>query len=235
MRLLSKQDLNAKKAQEKRVEVEEGVKLAKKIDSLRQTLAEEELSLTTFRSKTVAAIHTEIALVAAQRDSLLSEVRTLRKEILDGHDAVDARKAELILYAEELGRQSDLLEKRIEALKKLTLSVKQDAKQAKEDRQRANYLVTVIRETLATIQVERESSIEVVKKARMQLDRSSALYDEVYAELEKRDMAVAAKEREISIKEERLALEEKANRTLAIKLRDREATLEREFNRLKKK
>ena len=50
MRLMKKSDITKANAQAKKREIDEGVKLAKRIDGLRETLADEEQSLEKFPS-----------------------------------------------------------------------------------------------------------------------------------------------------------------------------------------
>lgn len=79
LRLLPKEEIQKKKADEKFREIQEGLKLAKRVDSLREIQSQEEASLAEFRKKTLESIHEETTAKAKERDSLISEVETLEK------------------------------------------------------------------------------------------------------------------------------------------------------------
>ena len=82
MKLLPKSDIAKAKSVDKQREIDEGMKLAKRVDSLREVAAAEEASLKKFRSETLGAINTEITANATKRDELTQEVQSLeeRKE-----------------------------------------------------------------------------------------------------------------------------------------------------------
>ena len=85
MKLLEKNKIIIQKNQERAIEVNEGYKLAKKVDSLRQTYTDEQKNLIKFRNESVIKVRDEIALVLNERDSLKKEVSTLteqKKELL---------------------------------------------------------------------------------------------------------------------------------------------------------
>lgn len=95
MRLLEKSDLQKAKAADKAREIAEGLKISKKVDLLRQLKASEESALDKFRSETLEAIHTEISAAGTERDTLLAEVKALRKEKELGLSEIEERNEEL--------------------------------------------------------------------------------------------------------------------------------------------
>lgn len=82
MKILPKQEVTRLKAQERQVEITEGAKLAKKIDLLRKTYAEESVSLEKFHTESLKKIRQEIVEAIEERDRILKEVETLREERL---------------------------------------------------------------------------------------------------------------------------------------------------------
>ena len=80
IKLLKKNEIDVLKARERHEEIEQGKKLAERVDNLRRIASEEEQSLATFRTKTVAEINNEITNATAQRDTILREVEQLRIE-----------------------------------------------------------------------------------------------------------------------------------------------------------
>lgn len=77
-RLLDKKLVSASLAVERKNEIDKGIKLAKAIDALRQSKAEEEDNLERFRSETVRRVQIEIDSLVIRRDELRSEVQKLQ-------------------------------------------------------------------------------------------------------------------------------------------------------------
>lgn len=80
MKLLPRQEITALKNIERKKEIDEGAKLAQKIDVLRETAAKEEASLSKFREKTLGLIRGDVMQLSQERNILQIEVDILRKE-----------------------------------------------------------------------------------------------------------------------------------------------------------
>lgn len=83
MRLLKKKEIDKLKAADRKREIDEGIKLATRVDGLRQLAASEETQLETFRVETLKSIHEETAEAIIKRDTLTKEVAELedRKKV----------------------------------------------------------------------------------------------------------------------------------------------------------
>lgn len=81
MKLLDKVQISNLKVNERRRDVDEGVKLAKKIDLLRETASAEESRLAKFRTETLRLIKEDIDKLIAERDKLKDEVNNLKNGI----------------------------------------------------------------------------------------------------------------------------------------------------------
>jgi chromosome segregation ATPase len=79
VRLLKKSEINTANAAAKKREIDEGVKLAKRIDGLRETLADETKSLEQFRVSTIANIKAETEPLEEYLGSLKKEVDELER------------------------------------------------------------------------------------------------------------------------------------------------------------
>ncbi len=80
MRLLNKNEVQDLKQKERGIEVREGIKLAQKIDVLRETASKEESNLAKFREETLKIIQQEITDLLSQRDILKQEIIDLNEE-----------------------------------------------------------------------------------------------------------------------------------------------------------
>ncbi len=86
MKLLNKSDVNNLKAVETKRSIDEGLRIAKRVDVLREVRADEEASLNEFRIRTLEQINQEINEEVSKRDALKEEVKLLetkRRETLE--------------------------------------------------------------------------------------------------------------------------------------------------------
>lgn len=103
MRLLPKSEIDKHKANERQAEIAEGVKLAKRVDKLRETVVNEEQALKTFRVQTLEVIGEEIKANTVKRDALRTEVKDLEERRAIALEPLDAKEAEL------KGREGNIL------------------------------------------------------------------------------------------------------------------------------
>lgn len=80
MRLLSKEQITITQSLERQREIQEGAKLAKKVDDLRELSAKEQTNLIKFRDESLKEIKEEINSTILQRNAILNEVAELRSE-----------------------------------------------------------------------------------------------------------------------------------------------------------
>ncbi len=93
IRLLSRREIDTAKAQDRSREVQEGAKLANRVDALRETVVSEEKGLEEFRSKTLSGIQVEIDTKIAERDFLVGVVDHLKAERAAALVPLDEKKA----------------------------------------------------------------------------------------------------------------------------------------------
>lgn len=78
--MLNKSEVNTFKSNERKQLIDEGVKLAKKVDLLRETSAKEEANLSKFRIESLKTLKEEIEVLIAKKDSLINEIENLQTE-----------------------------------------------------------------------------------------------------------------------------------------------------------
>lgn len=235
MKLLKKSEIAAHQAAERKASIDEGLKLAKQVDRLREIKAEEEKSLALFRQKTVAQINTEIVEATQKRDALLTEAKKLQKQINAGMTEVEEKKALVAAQAAHYDSLMRLLvNDRIEVEKALT-AAKSELKKAKVATFKAETNEYRAMQTLIDADNKRIQAEALLKQAAEIREDATTYAEDQKTKLDTRDKVIASKEQEITIKEAALLKKEKQLHEKEIKLRDREATLEREFKRLKKK
>lgn len=119
MKLLQKSEIDKAKALDRQREINEGTKLARRVDSLRQIQAEEEASLNKFRIATIKGIKEETAALEKVKVSLETEVVDLEKRkkealipLTEEQERLQERRTELEDYDQALRDiGSDLEEK----------------------------------------------------------------------------------------------------------------------------
>jgi chromosome segregation ATPase len=102
MKLLDKKKIVEIKAKERQTEINEGIKLAKRIDSLREIQAEEEKSLAVFRNATLKKINDDIK-------EANTELSNIQRSIKDEKDAHIEYEQSLINRKVQLDEQEQLL------------------------------------------------------------------------------------------------------------------------------
>lgn len=80
MKLLDKDEIVQKKNLERKFEIDEGVKLASTIDTLRDTKAKEEKTLKVFRDASFTQIKKDLAVLGEQKVFLTEENRSLQEQ-----------------------------------------------------------------------------------------------------------------------------------------------------------
>lgn len=235
MRLLTKKDINQTNAIKRTQEIDEGKKLARRIDALRETLLNEESALEKFRCETIKNIQLEIEQFDQKKTELIKEVEELsikREELLapltSEWGLVNKAKADLEKKEVEL---TELLI----ATETLRIDAEVQLKEAKRTNARAETCEEVAQKKLeGAIISEREAKALLVKAQKTKKDadnykQATTLF--VQSEQEKIDaLLVFIQAKEKDIQEREVKLEQGF-----VLLRDRENMLERDIKRLKNK
>ncbi len=95
MQLLDKFTIAKEKSFERKLEIDEGAKLALKIDTLRRTAAEEETKLSQFREKSMAQIKSDIGLSSEKLTSLRAEITVAENRLAEVRVPLDQEWARL--------------------------------------------------------------------------------------------------------------------------------------------
>lgn len=234
MRLLKKSEIDSAKAGDRKRDIDEGSKLAKRVDALREAQATEEASLEKFRRETIAHINEEIISKTYERDSLSKEVYDLedRKKIallpLDSEWLeVKAKQDELTEYAQKLNQEKLML---IQSKKDFDI---EEDKQKVEKRRISDERNRSIK-SLTETETNREESVKVLTKNKRVLEETEELLRREERKAKAKEKALQSAEVILRQKEKKLEEREKDINNQNIFLADQRKTLERAFNRLKK-
>lgn len=234
MKLLAKREIDQQKSLERQREIDEGMKLSRRLDSLRRTQVEEEASLERFRAASVSKIHEEIVRESSVRDALHAEVTRLeaRKEEalrpLDRELArIDSGRRELLDLSGTLYSRQAIIEQRETALAKLERDVD-------DEMRRAAAATVAVQETLTDAEEQKNEAAAALVAAQGTLTKAQSLRETVEQELRERDAVCAGRERDLAIQAEWLETDRAALEKEKAQVADIRATLERAIKRLKK-
>lgn len=234
MRLLSKSDIDKQKALERQRDVEEGLKLARKLDQLRSLLPQEEAALQSYREKTLEAIHADITAKQSVLTTLLQEVAV-----------AEARRADAIQgMAKDIENAKTLMQQAAE----MSIQARNDATKAKNDLEVATVQREKTEKNLVDAEIMYDRAQKELSTALRRHEYAMREYDEARKErlevlemrittenaLAEREKCVAEAENRTTMLEDTLLRREDELRKQERKLADREALLERNLRRIKK-
>lgn len=232
MKLLDKKSINSSKASEKKLEIDEAVKLAKRLVEVRKTLAEEEKKLKVFREATTQTILDEIASLGAKKNDLegkvadLTEARkSLQKPLDDEWKVVNDKSIVLAQKEEELAQKDFFLKSKEQSLleKQKELNLEEERIVDLESQANRNH-------NLSTKELARAES--VLKEAyRHQSEVESEVKERIQAVVERED-ASARKEKELGMRQDFLNSRERKIDEEARRVKDLYQTLLRSQQRI---
>lgn len=233
MKLLPKSEIVKQKATVQKQTIDEGKKLAIRIDTLRETVADEEASLEKFRSETLQQIHKETSEAIVKRDNATGEVKELEarraeaiKPLTAEQEAIDRAIAELELKRAEIGTQERTLDAREQTIREqekqtdlIVIKLESDIHLATEARKEAeaNRDETEIAKTTMLVALTEAEDLRTI----------------LNTELVHREKVCSDNENSVTLREEKL----KSDQAELLKgwrlLEDRKAMHERNLNRIK--
>jgi methyl-accepting chemotaxis protein len=234
MRLLTKSEVDQAKARDRNREVQEGIKLARKVDDLRALLPQEEAALEKWRTETIAAIQAELKPAQEELATTLAAVKVARNELEELRKPLDEEW-------EQCRKTSDEVEKMHAETKEVLAQARNDAQTAVMEldlariaRKSAEDMQQAARDTLTDAserQKEAKTTLEEARKVKKNTDERASV---INAQLDTRAQHIAEREKQLILWEDRLTLEQTDINTERKQLADQRKTLERAFNRLKK-
>lgn len=119
MKLLTKTETRTAFTDQRKLDIDEGKKLATRVDVLRETLSREEQNLEKFRSETVKTIHQEIKTLNDQKETLRKEVKELAEQRRELLIPLTAAWKEIEIEKENIKNEHERLDKRIQTIESL--------------------------------------------------------------------------------------------------------------------
>ncbi len=235
LRLLPREEIDKRKAQERTREMNEGQKLAGRVDSLREMAVSEEIALDTYRTETLKKIQEEIQSKRGEYDLIHAEVTALKAERARLSEPLDSDWDKLHKAEDKCAKWEIALDDRewkmSDEVRKLSNLSKELEKVAKD----TEISFLKVKNDLADAAISKKTARKAIDEAH---NTAKSMLDEAktkVADISKREKAVAMREYEVELVKKSNLLVRKANIADQIRLADREATLERGFAELKRK
>ncbi len=226
-----KVDIDKARAQERKLEIDAGLSLAKRVDALRETKLQEEKNLREWRENSIKAVQYEIDQYCEERENLRKQndaARQLRDKLLEplDHEWTHLNKAKTEFSKEKetiyLSRESlkqeikELADEWIKVSKALEKSNKNlhETEQAKLD---IHSLKAMAEKEYELAKEERIEQTKIIERERENVRRLQLEYENGLSVIQSEEKIVKEKEEDLIIREKLLA--------------DRQAMLERNIAR----
>lgn len=225
MTLLKKVDVDQKKQAERQLEINEGKKLATRVDTLRELAAEEEKNLTEFRNRTVSLIQKEIDDEILKRDALLADIDRRRKELFSLSGDLDSSflyyvNSERALIQKEK-RDLEVKNARVDQLQKdlerLQIETALEEKRYTEGQEENAHNLVQSRKLVADAEKMVEKNNRIASKNATQWTESLKTLQKRSEELDARHTSLNLLQNDLKKKEEELVRREFAALALELK------------------
>lgn len=233
VKLLQKSELQSLKAKERALEVREGVKLATKVDGLRELQAKTEKEFELYKTSTLSAITEEITKTNEEKEKISGELRILKEEYDLLLPEIPIKRKELAEFEKTLMKWEHKLEKREEkaGLSEIDVAEALDTAESirimNEDNERIsrNLLIQTNK-----AKIEAEQTLATARKIQEQAFQE---LQDSEATLNLRELSIKTKEQELSRTESILMNDQRELINEKRKVDDMRQTLQRSIERIK--
>lgn len=231
MPLLKKSEIAQAKARDTQAAIAEGLKLAKRVDALREVSATEEQSLEQYRVETLSNISGQIRTEAEKRDLLKEEIKALEERRVLSLVPIIEREIAVTKKEEELENKAQYLQSLESSLSQRQMDVAKIENATLEKLGLAKVVHTQATNALAEASTIKADAVVISRIAYTTLNEANANAKVMLENASLHDSQVRAREDSVFEREE-----ESRNERIAIskewtKLKDFEATLQRNLNR----
>lgn len=234
MRLLPKSEIDKAKAAQQQRDVDEGLKLARRIDNLREVLAQEDANLQKFRRETVAKIGAEIAKLEQKKSTLTGEISHLNRERRQLMKPLDEEWGKIHKANAQIDKRRGELSSWEIIVSNRERDTKAAVKQAGEALAKAAIRDERTAELLEDADKASKKADSALKNAKEVEAKALALKEAVEKEFAERDMNMAARERGLDMREANIATSEAELAKEWELLEDRKKMFDRQIKRSQK-
>ena len=214
LKLLKKSEIDKAKSLDRQRDINEGLKLATRVDSLREVSAQEEVALTKFRTETLAQIGNDIMKESKKLDKLKEEVKEAESKKAEAQIPLDTEwekvKSEHNTLADKSKELEELkinLDKKVAELEERSKSIFTLGLQATSAKNQASDLLRDADNKEKAAEMKERKASETLASASREANVILAKANEKEGFVNEREKAVFKKEEELRKKEIDLAKE----------------------------
>jgi hypothetical protein len=233
IKLLPKSEIIKAQNAEKSLVIAEGLKISRKVDSLRELKAKEEEALNKFRNESLSAITKEIADLLAKKESIQKEADDLRREMMTETALSKEERLNLEKLKAALEKKEKEIEEREHKVKLEEIDIAITIQETKDSLARAathEEEANRLHIRASNDSIDSKNSLLEARKIR---EEAIKFRENAEKEIELKEKRIAAKEKELEKKEQENRQKEEELKIEKIRLADQRATLERALNRIK--
>ncbi len=226
MKLFTPNDIQAVKAKERKLEIDQGMRLALRVDNLRTALATEEKNLHNFRTSTVPLVQKEINGLLEQLREKKDELALLQKQCEEARKPLDAEWVKLRTGLVDYEAKLTYLSNQTRDLNDWEASLRKEqglADQTREDIKQARSEVTQAQKEVRKLHIQKEGELAETQKLKHNLEEEYSQKLKIVDEKERKldydiehykDFTSSLKEKEhaLSQRETQLTIRENAKR-----------------------
>lgn len=231
MKILQKKEIDLFKAKERHLEVQEGRKLAEKVDSLRELVAKEQANLTKFREETIAKVHAQIDDLINTKVALEAEVGTLENRRTNAQKPVDLKLSEIASREEVISQDKKEIADRVATLDEKKRQLDARESNVKNSEESLAQLKEAIKKASESVLLDKKNANADLREAQKIREKAQQESKRISGDLKAREDAVAARERDVLNEYAHIAEQTKHFSALERAIIDREETLDRDIKR----
>ncbi len=225
MKLLAKKEITVLKAKETRMAQDEGLKLAKRVDSLREIQAEEEKSLKQFREKTISVINAEIVEQTTIRDLLKGEVAKLQDEKQEALKPLDEEWERVKSFKSELDSKELSLQKQGAELDAVSMQLHNETTEIRDEKQRIEHEKERTNQLLREADNQLTQNQQMVSETQKVRTEAETLKNILYNEIAQKELSFSSRDERQKIRDNEQDLREQELNQRETRLMDRENRL----------
>lgn len=232
MKLLDKKLANISLQTERKQQIDQGVKIAEKVDAVRDTLAKEEKRLSEFRTLSVAHVQLEIDQKLREKSNIERDILVRKEELGKLREPLDTAWLEVKKATQDLTTVKDALyQKQANLDNGLRLNLQRE-RMNEEETQRIQTLKEATQHDKRMAQEARDDAVREVLNARAKATKILSDAKEREEAVEVREESTQTKEEWIKQQEAKLAKRDKEQNDRDREIKDRYETLLRTEQRI---
>lgn len=235
IRLLKKDEIAKAKNADRALEIAEGVKLSRRVDSLRELQAKEEKSLEDFRKQSIETINAGIKELSLKKESILSEIKNLEEYRDDIKPSLEKKEAYLNDFEEKLIQKKDELNEKSILLDAREIKTKENLKKSEDYLSQAESRKEISEELHRNADTDRKEAQQTLSHARQIQQNTIVSAQDIEKKLIQRESDVSNRENICVAREKNIEKEEKFINEEKIRIADQQETIKRTLWRMHQK